>query len=294
MDIKYALSSYLNSLNLNCFGFLSFRNFEELRKLLKFKIENNLMTGFEKGEIHERIDPKKIFPYGETIISIAFPYFYEDTDYSKLYFSKYCQSMDYHVIVKGYLNKICAFLKDNFHCEAIGLVDNNILCERHIASLAGIGFIGKNNMLITKQYGSFVFLGEIVTSLKIMEDSPMKSLCGTCLNCIKACPTNSLGGNDPSICLSNLTQSKELNEKWYKFFNNRLWGCDTCQDVCPYNKDIPRGILPEFKPLDHLSLINIDEINNMSNKVFKDKYKISACGYRGKKYLIRNLKINIL
>ncbi len=293
-DIKEEISSYLKGLNLHCFGFLKMKKFDELEALLTFKKENNFITGFEKGEIYEKIDLKTTYPYGETIISIAFPYFYLHNDCSKPYFSKYCQSIDYHIILKNYLNNICSFLKDNFNCEAMGFVDNNILCERHIAYLSGVGFIGKNNMLITKEYGSYVFLGEIITSLKIKEDNVKESLCRDCVKCIKACPTKSLDDNNPSICLSNITQSKEVDEKLYKYFNNRLWGCDTCQDVCPFNKDVPKGVLPEFKPLKHLSIVDIDEISNMSNKVFKEKYKISACGFRGKKYLKRNLNINIL
>lgn len=264
-----------------------------MEALLKLKVKNNYMTGFEKGEIYERVDPKLIYPFGETIISIAFPYFYSKIDTEKIYFSKYCQSIDYHIIVKKYLNEICSFLKENFSCEAVGVVDSNELLERYIANLAGVGFIGKNNMLITEQYGSYVFLGEIITSLKIEEDSRLESQCGQCSKCIKACPTKALNDNDSSICLSYLTQSKVVYEKWYGFFKNRLWGCDTCQDVCPFNEDIPKGVLPEFKPLEHLSTAEIDEISNMSNRVFREKYKIAACGFRGKKYLQRNLNINL-
>lgn len=293
IDIKQKISSYLLSLNLDSFGFLRLRKFEEMRELLEYKSNNNHMTGFEKGEINERIDPKLIYPFGETIISIAFPYFYSEVDTSRLYFSKYCQSIDYHVIVKKYLNRICFFLKENFSCKAVGAVDNNELLERHIANLAGVGFIGKNNMLITEKHGSYVFLGEVITSLKLEGDDAIESKCGECSRCINKCPTKSLDDKDPSICLSYLTQSRVVGKKWYRFFGNRLWGCDTCQDVCPFNHDISKGVLPEFKPLEHLSLASVDEISNMSNKIFKEKYRISACGFRGKKYLKRNLDINL-
>lgn len=294
IEIKDSISSYIKHLGLNCFGFMKMRKFCEVADVFKFKEAHDYKTGFEKGEVFERLDPRIVYPFGKTIISIAFPYYFYENDKSRIYFSKYCQSIDYHIIVKKYLDKICFFLKENFNCEAISEVDNNKLLERHIAYLSGLGFIGKNNMLITKEYGSFVFLGEVITSLELEENVKIEGGCGECSRCEDACPTKSLNDYDCSICLSNLTQAKCVDEKWYKFFKNRLWGCDICQDVCPFNKDIPIGVLSEFLPLNHLAYVNIDEIKNLSNSVFKEKYRISACGWRGKKYLIRNLNINLL
>ncbi|MGV8982236.1 tRNA epoxyqueuosine(34) reductase QueG, partial [Clostridium sp.] len=203
------------------------------------------------------------------------------------------------LVLTDYMNKICKFI-EAMGAKALCFVDSNALPERYIACNSGVGFIGKNNSLITEKYGSYVFLGEIITDLIILPDKPLLQKCGNCHMCLEACPTNSivkgkLGiNNDPNICLSYITQKKNLEDYWFEKLNGRLFGCDTCQSICPYNKAIELSEISEFKPYKHMKTIDLKALINMDNKLFKDKYKITSAGWRGKNILKRNAIINVI
>jgi len=175
----------------------------------------------------------------------------------------------------------------------VHFVDSNSLPERYIASLSGIGFIGKNNMLITRKYGSYVFLGEIITDLEIEEDAPAESCCGSCSCCIEACPTGSLRQSNPNICLSYITQKKELEDSWLELLGGRLFGCDTCQDACPFNKAAERSKLECFRPFDDLCRPDLEKLALMGNAEFRKIYRKASCGWRGKAILQRNALISL-
>ena len=181
----------------------------------------------------------------------------------------------------------------------MSFVDSNTLPERYIAYLSGIGFIGKNNMLITKKYGSFVFLGEIITDLDI-DTKDIKQLdntpCKECNRCYTACPTNSINDKKKNcnICMSYITQKKEINDKYLYLMKGRIFGCDTCQNSCPCNKDIAYSGINEFKPLDFMNdNICTESILSLTNPKFKETFKTTSCGWRGKNILIRNSLIKM-
>ena len=165
---------------------------------------------------------------------------------------------------------------------------------------SGVGFIGKNNTLITEKYGSYVFLGEIITDLIIEPDKPLKQKCGNCEMCLEACPTNSIVkgkvgiNNNANICLSYITQKKDIEDSWFEKLNGRLFGCDTCQRACPYNKGIQFSAISEFKPYEYMENIDLQVLINIDNELFKDKYKITSCGWRGKNIIKRNAIINAI
>ena len=193
--IKDKIIGYCNSLGLDTLGFIPCRRFEELVEFYKYRKENNLENEFEEKEIEKRINPKVYMEDGKTIISIAFPYYHEDVNENNNGFSIYTKRGDYHRVVKEYLEKICIYI-NSLGWEAISFVDSNYLPERYIAYLAGVGFIGRNNMIITEKYGSYVFLGEIITNAPIVcnevrsiQDILKFDECNQCDICIKECPT---------------------------------------------------------------------------------------------------------
>ena len=151
--LKEKIINYCNSLGLDTIGFIECRKFEELREFFKFRKENLLENEFEESDIEKRINPNIYMEDGKTIISIAFPYLWKENDMDNG-FSKYTKGLDYHRVVKSYLDKICIYINE-LGGNAISFVDSNMLPERYIAYLSGIGFIGKNNMIITKKYGSY-------------------------------------------------------------------------------------------------------------------------------------------
>jgi epoxyqueuosine reductase len=288
MDCKYLIKEYCEGLGIYTLGFCRCRIFDELRPyFLKRKY----------GDIEKRINPFLYMEQGKTIISIAFPYLFNPAlNSDKVYFSKYTQGRDYHYVVGSMLKSISSFI-EKMGGNAVYFTDNNLLPEKYIASQCGVGFIGKNNLIITEKYGSFVFLGEIITDLDMEADSPSVQKCGSCSLCSNACPTKSLNADNcfdkgSDECLSYITQKKDIEDKWLTKFGGRMFGCDTCQRICPYNKDVSLSSINEFKPYDYMENVNLSELINMNNSVFNEKYKITSSGWRGKNILKRNALIN--
>lgn len=298
--IKKKIIEYCNSIGLDTIGFIKCRTFYELKDFYQYRKDNNLENEFEESKIEKRINPSIYMEDGKTIISIAFPYHMGDEVIDNG-FSIYTKGYDYHRVVKSYLDKICTYIND-IGGKAVSLVDSNSLPERYIAYLGGIGIIGKNNMLITKKYGSYVFLGEIITDLEIgsedagtFEELMKYEGCNECQNCIGNCPTKSImqGRKNPNICSSYITQKKELSKIDYKLIKNRIFGCDICQDSCPYNKDISFSKLEEFKSLEFMNDNNIRFYAGLNNKDFKEKIARTSCGWRGKNVIRRNAIIRL-
>lgn len=304
MKYKEKIISYCESLGLDTLGFIRCRNFHELRTVYQYRKNNHLENEFEEESIELRINPKHYMKEGKTIISIAFPYLYKSDFKNSQGFSVYTQGKDYHTVVREYLNRICDYIEKNLGGKALALVDNNTLPERYIAYLANIGFIGKNNMVITSKYGSYVFLGEIITNLELepeeYEDKE-KSLdsinlykeCGNCNICMRECPTKAINEEkrNNNICLSYITQKKQIEDKWFSVIDGRVFGCDSCQKICPYNINAELSNIKEFTPFDHIENLDLEEIISMDNKTFKERYAITASAWRGKALLQRNALI---
>lgn len=290
---KTLILNYCKDLGLDIVGMTNVRKISELEDFLVYRKEKGYENEFEEKDIEKRINVEKVCNWGKVIISIAFPYMFNFKLEDKIYFSKYTQGKDYHRVVGEYLKNICCFI-ENIGGKAKYFVDSNCLPERYIAKLCGVGFIGKNNMLITERYGSYVFLGEIITDLPLPKDNEKINKCGQCDLCLRACPTKAINQKEsnPNICLSYITQKKDLEDIWLDKLKGRLFGCDTCQRVCPFNKEVENSPLMELKPLDFMTNINLEELTSLSNKVFKQKYATSSCGWRGKNILIRNALIN--
>lgn len=297
---KDKIEEYCKSLGLDTIGFIKCRRFEEIKSFYEVRKEMNLQNEFEEDDIEKRINPNWYMEKGKTIISIAFPYLYEDSD-SENGFSKYTKGHDYHKVVKSYLDKICEYI-NSLGGEAIGFVDSNTLPERYIAYLAGIGFIGRNNMIITKKYGSYVFLGEIITDLniecndkRVFKDVAKYSECKECIKCIEKCPTKSINTIkiNPNICTSYITQKKDISDVEIKLLKGKIFGCDICQDNCPYNSEIIYSEIELFKPLDFMNSSDNNCYAEINNKFFKENISRTSCGWRGKNVIKRNAVIKL-
>lgn len=267
----------------------------ELKEILEYKVKNNLITGMEEPDIEKRVNPKLIMEDAKSIIVCAFPYYIKKESQSNI--SKYCHGLDYHLVVKEKLSEICEEIKskdDKFQYEIF--VDNGPLVDRHLAYLAGIGYYGINNMIITDKYGSYVFIGYIVNNYDLNPDNPLNKTCMTCNKCVKNCPGNALEGNykmDPRKCISFITQKKEeLTDEEIKKLKKKgsIFGCDVCQNVCPHNININESNIEEFTT-NLVTSLTEDEINSISNKEFKRRYKDRAFSWRGRNIIKRNIDI---
>lgn len=287
--------NYCKDIGLDTVGFTKCRVFEELKHYFEYRESMSLINEFEEKDINKKINPFMYMEDGKAIISIAFPYLFNDNFQQEVNFSKYTQGRDYHVVVSEYLKKICSFIEREMSGKAVYFVDSNSLPERYIAKLCGIGFVGKNNMIITEKYGSYVFLGEIITNIPIEEDKPMECKCEGCDLCQKSCPTGAIREeNNCNICLSYISQKKEIDDQWFDKLKGRIFGCDTCQRICPFNKKASFSNIEEFRPYDFMEVINLEELANIDKRIFLNKYSKSSCGWRGKNVLQRNALINII
>jgi epoxyqueuosine reductase len=299
-QVKKLLIEKIESLGLRDYGFMKVKLLSSSEEYFKRRLELGYQTTFEESELHKKIDLSTEMPAGKTIVSIAFPYHFHSEISKEGYFSMYTLGKDYHLVLKEYLEEIASVLR-TYGYEAKCFADNNALPERYIAYVSGVGEIGRNHMLITKDYGSKVFLGEIITNLEVetaekdFREIENYEICGSCVNCIKACPTKILGETfyDTHRCMSYITQNKEVSDEDLKLFKGRLFGCDTCQLVCPLNKDLQTSPIMEFKPRDYMKQPNLMNLVSLSNEEFK-KYKETSSGWRGKKLLQRNAMIELM
>lgn len=224
----------------------------------------------------------------KSIIVCAFSYF---SGAEKGNISRYAQGADYHSVAREKMRKIVEFLKEQgFLAE--GFADTGSLNERLLAQLSGIAFIGKNQMAISPRFGSYFFIGYILTDCELEPDEENKDSCAGCGRCIAACPLGALDGKEfcEGKCLSYITQKKgELSQQEIEAMReaNTVWGCDICQEVCPHNRKLP---ITEIKQFCEDLIVNLEVDEGLSNKEFKTLYSGRAFAWRGKSVLIRNQK----
>ena len=228
---------------------------------------------------------------GKCAIVCLFPYFcgYEDGN-----LSLYARSLDYHLVIKEKLSGVTEFIKTispDVTCEIFADIGPEI--DRHLAYKSGLGFYGKNGMLINDDFGSYFFIGYILTDLSLPEDKPLEKSCIGCNKCIDACVGGALSdGFCLEKCASHISQKKgELTESEISILkkSNLIFGCDMCQRVCPHNDITPRP-MKEFTE-DMIDILERKDIENLSNKEFLSKYKNRAFSWRGKNVLLRNIDI---
>ena len=227
----------------------------------------------------------------KTIITLGFPYpssevKWKGKGYATL--ARFSYSNDYHVVIQNMLDNIVSKL-NSIGIQGEGSVDIGKVDEKYAASLSGIGYFGKNSILINKKYGSYMYLATILIDKEIKEDSMMHDDCGTCDLCINACPTNALdNGFIRDKCISNLSQSKKaFSIDEIKQFKTVIYGCDICIKVCPKNKGIDTHKYSLFEPngIENIELLTLLE---MDNKTFNVHFGSNASHWIGTAQMKRN------
>jgi epoxyqueuosine reductase QueG len=255
-------------------------------------VGTNAICPLASGQGRERFEPERLLPGCQSIIVVLFPYYIPDDQDSNL--SMYCRCTDYHLIVPSYLDRIAAFLQNTYPgCSSRCVVDTSPLSDRWLAYKAGLGFFGDNGCFINKKYGSYCFIGSILTTIPFEPDEPVTDQCLHCSACAAACPGHCLenGTYSYEYCKSYLTQKKvDLTPQEIAVIKKTalVFGCDECQRVCPHNNDITTTPLPEFRQ-NRLTRIIPDDIEPLTNKEFRQTYGNRAFSWRGKKILLRNM-----
>ncbi|MCU9816629.1 tRNA epoxyqueuosine(34) reductase QueG [Paraclostridium sp. AKS73] len=292
---KNKLKEFCKSIGINCVGIAGIGPYYDLENIIKDRTKKDFITGMEEPSVDKRINPRASMENAESIIVCAFPYFVEDVVDSNL--SKYCYGKDYHIVVKEKLQQIADYIDSETEgFQYMIFADNGPLVDRYLASISGIGYYGINNNIITDEYGSFVFIGYIINNYYFEPDKKSEKSCVKCGKCITSCPGKAILGDfemNPKKCLSYVTQKKEdlsEDEKIALKNNKKIFGCDICQDVCPHNISISKTNIKEFKE-ELIYNLKEEEINNISNKEFRRRYKEKAFSWRGKKIIQRNIEI---
>ncbi|WP_458414567.1 tRNA epoxyqueuosine(34) reductase QueG [Schinkia sp. CFF1] len=298
--LKAEIIAYSKKIGIDKIGFTSADPFLELKNRLYTQRELHYQSGFEEEDIEKRTTPTLLLAGAQSIISIAlaYPSKLKDaprstkTDRRGL-FCRASWGMDYHHILRDRLNKLEEFILEKIpEAKIKSMVDTGELSDRAVAERAGIGWSGKNCAVITPEYGSYVYLGEMITTIPFPSDQPIEDMCGSCTKCLEACPTGALvqGGQiNATKCIGFLTQTKGFIEDEYRVkIGNRVYGCDTCQMVCPHNKGKDFHFHFEMEPDPEVVKPQLKSLLFIGNKEFKEKFAPLAGSWRGKKPIQRN------
>lgn len=246
-----------------------------------------------------RTDPRKLVPGAKSVITLLLNYFPEETQNEGApKIAKYAWGVDYHYVIREKLNELLNFIRLNIgEVAGRGFVDSAPVLERSWAQRSGLGWVAKNANLINKQAGSFFFIATLICDLDLAYDSPfVTDHCGTCTKCIDACPTEAIVGPtviDGSKCISYLTielKDELLPQDLQAKMEGWAFGCDICQDVCPWNRFSKPNTEPHFKPLTQVLNLSIGEWEEISEQSFKQYFKQSPIARTKWKGMMRNIK----
>lgn len=260
--------------------------FEIITKIFKSEgIENVGILPIEECEIiNERIFPQDV----KSAILFSIPY-RSVKNYSEDGFSEYARIYDYHKFSKELYDRIIGYMKNETGYEFFGFCDHSPINEKLAIAKCGFGVIGRNSLFIDNKYGSFVFIGSLLTNMSCNKNAAKISPCINCKKCIEACPNNAIQeiGIDRTKCLSNISQKKNKSdeEKALLKKHNIVWGCDICQKVCPYNENAEISPIEKFK---HTRIERIDKeyVDSLNDEEF-NKFAFS---YKGRKIVNDNIE----
>ncbi|MBT3560623.1 MAG: tRNA epoxyqueuosine(34) reductase QueG [Flavobacteriaceae bacterium] len=265
-----------------------------LEKWLKNNMHGEMK--YMENYFEKRLDPSKLVDDAKSVISLSYNYYPKDLQNKEApKVSKYAYGIDYHYVIKEKLIFFLSFIKDKIgDVNGRAFVDSAPILEKAWASKSGIGWVGKNSNLITKQVGSFYFLAELIIDLELDYDGIESDHCGECTACIDSCPTQAIVEPyvvDGSKCISYFTiELKENIPNEFKAkFEDWVFGCDICQDVCPWNKFSKPHKEPLFQSTPELMKMSREEWNEITEETFNKIFKNSAVKRTGYKGLTRNL-----
>ncbi|MBP2001699.1 epoxyqueuosine reductase [Paenibacillus shirakamiensis] len=302
-SLKQEIQQAAFSLGIDDIGFATADPFLALKDILIDRRAKGYESGFEEPDIDKRVFPGLTLENPASIISIAVAHPSKmdnppksEPGSNRGIMARSAWGKDYHSVLRDALDQLMNFIKVRVpEARMESMVDTGVLNDRAVAQRAGIGFAGKNCMIISPTYGSWIYLGEIITNIPFSPDTPVTEDCGECTKCLDACPTGALVGPgelNAQICVSFLTQTKGfLQEDHMQKIGNRLYGCDTCQTVCPKNRGKHWSHRPELLPDPDIAKPLLLPLLDIGNREFKDRFGSSSAAWRGKKPIQRNALI---
>jgi epoxyqueuosine reductase len=299
MGVRRDIEEYSKTIDVEKIGFCRAEPFKEIEDRYLNREMLGYMCSLERiDDLDCKVYPDKTLEGAKSFVVILESYSVvkdtkvsEDIIYGKV--SPAAVTEDYHKIVYRKLDKLEGYIRDKYNANCKSFCDISPFSDKAIAIRAGLGSIGKNSLLINKDFGTRFFIGYILTDLEIdsYDSSIKEDFCKDCNICVKACPSSCILGNgeiNSSRCVSYLTQAKEIPDDLKELMANSIYGCDVCQRVCPHNSFLKNDI--KNKVIDPIisSDCNVEELLSISNADFKKTYGKSSSGWRGKKMLQRN------
>jgi len=282
-------------------GFTSVRFLRENYHYFMNWIGNGYNAGMQylAKNVNARTNPSELIKDAKSVISVILNYYpaKSQSDPEAPVISKYAYGKDYHLVMKEKLTSLLTFIQKIIPgTNGRVFADSSPVLEKEWAHQCGLGWIGKNSLLLNPRYGSFVFIGELIISRELEYNSPIQNLCGTCRKCIDACPTGAIIENriiDAGRCISYLTieNKMEINPSLQNKLANCVYGCDICQNVCPWNNNLAPHKIKEFDPLPGLLEMTAEEWKKSDEKRFKELFRESVILRVGYARFKRNLEI---
>lgn len=266
-------------------GFVKAETLDKESEHLQQWLDKNFQAGMDYmgRNIEKRKDVKQFFPEAKSVISLGLNYYTPDqysNEKDKGKVSRYAWGKDYHLIIWSMLNELELELKKvDPAFKSISYVDTGPVMDKAWAVRSGIGWLGKHTNVINREIGSWFFIANTITNYDFNYSDPIPDFCGTCTACIDACPTNAIVREyvvDANKCISYLTieNKSEISAEFKGKFDNWLFGCDICQDVCPWNQKFPvETLIIDFHPQN--KELTLNEVIEMNEEEFKEKFKIS-------------------
>jgi epoxyqueuosine reductase len=267
-----------------------------MEKWLNNKYHGNM--SYMANHFEKRLDPQKLVPGAKSVVSLLYNYYPQKdlAQHHRYKLAKYAYGQDYHDVIKSKLREFLEQAREEIgNIDGRVFVDSAPVMERQWAQLAGLGWLGKNGLLINQKKGSFHFIAELIIDLELEYDKPIADHCGTCTLCIDACPTEAIvqpGVVNGSKCISYFTIELKSNEAITsnKPFQNWVFGCDICQDVCPWNRFSKPHNEPAFKPNDELVEMKNKDWEELTQETFSKVFSKSAVKRTKFSGLMRNIK----
>jgi epoxyqueuosine reductase len=267
------------------------------------KLEKWLQEGkhgkmqYMENHFDMRLDPRLLVPGAKSVVSLIYNYFPSQTQRTDSFkISKYAYGQDYHFVLKEKLKQFLEEIRIQIgEVDGRVFVDSAPVMDKAWAKKAGLGWIGKNNNLIHPKKGSFFFIAELIIDLELIPDGPIRDYCGTCTKCIDACPTEAIVKPyvvDGSKCISYLTielKDEILPKEFASKMNDWVFGCDICQDVCPWNRFSTPHTEPLFQANENLLSLSKGDWKDLSDEFFNELFKKSAVKRTKKSGLMRNI-----
>ncbi len=240
--------------------------------------------GYLENHFDKRLDPRLLVPGATSVVSLLYNYYptYDLAHEGNLKVAKYAYGEDYHRVIKDKLKEFLDRLRESIgEINGRAFVDSAPVLERTWAARSGLGWVGKNSLLLNRSMGSFFFLAELILDLDLEADGPVKDYCGTCTACMDACPTDAIPEPyvvDGSKCISYFTieLKEEIPQEVKGKFENWIFGCDICQDVCPWNRFAKPHHEPRFEPSAELEKMSVRDWEEITEEVFSLLSKNSA------------------